>query len=275
MKTIRLPIQLALLSTCMLFSLSSLACTDLLWEGAETGGATSTGDWLTDSFARVSGLCSMQVAGLGQVHDATPLDEAEMHGRFMFLPKTLTGTPAEVVIFETFSNNDGSSSVFTISYDGVDFIMRSGAAVATTPAVTDFWNMVAFSFDNAGNSNLWVSSDRTFDIDSELLTPHATISTNGAGVINSVILGTPNGLDTFTGTAQFDDYISTREAQPGMPALIGDGNNDGNIDSLDFLNVIDEIFKTDQGLGQPDCNLDGAVDSLDFLCIIDVIFAGA
>lgn len=274
MKTIRLTSQLALLSICMLFSLSSLACTDSFWEGAETGGATSTGDWLTDSFARVSGTCSMRVAGVGQVHDASPLDEAEMHGSFMFLPKTLTGTPAEVVIFETFSNNEGSTSVFTISYDGVNFIMRAGAESATTPAVTNFWNMVAFSFDNAGNSNMWVSSDRTFDIDSELLTPHATISTNGAAAINSVMLGMSGGLGTFTGTSQFDDYTSTRETQPGMPALIGDGNNDGSIDSLDFLNVIDEIFKTDQGLGQPDCNLDGAVDSLDFLCIIDVIFAG-
>lgn len=259
-----------LLAAGLIFASATLACTDSFWEGVETGGATATGDWVTDNFPRVSGLCSLQATGVGQVHDKRPVDEATMFGRFMFLPNNLAGNPGEVVIFEAFSDDAGTALVFTISYDGTSIIMRSGGNNTSVAADPAHWNMIAFAFDNTGNSSLWVSSDRKFDID---VTPaHGTVDTSGTDSIFSVILGLPDGLDTFTGSAQFDDFESRRTTQPGMPDKIGDGNNDGNIDSIDFLNVLDEIFQVSQGAGQTDCNLDGAVDSIDFLCILDVIF---
>ena len=268
-------IKLFALFFAVLSTSTAMACTEGAWTGTATGGAIATGDWLTNSFSRVSGVCSLQTNGVGQVHDQTPAAEPKMGGRFMFLPKNLGGTPTEVIVFEAFSDDAGSASVFSISYDGTNFILRSGAESASVAALTTHWNMVAFSFDNTGDANLWISSDRAFDILAEV--PHGTISTIGAGTVSSVMLGMPDGPDTFTGTAQFDDYISTRltqpDSQPGMPALIGDGNNDLLIDSLDFINVVNELFLIDQGLGQPDCNLDGVVDSIDFICITNVLFA--
>jgi len=62
--------------------------------------------------------------------------------------------------------------------------------------------------------------------------------------------------------------------QPAVvPALIGDASNDGTIDILDLVSIIDYIVSntSPSSLVNADANGDGSVDILDLVWIIDRI----
>lgn len=259
MKTIRLPSQLALLSACMLFSLSSLACTTDLWIGGITG--TPIADSPAASVSRVSGECAMKLSAAGSVKDTNPVAEPQVFIRFYVYAQLNAGTP---VIFEAFSDDGATASLLNVTFDGTNFGFDAGSDLSGPVLGKSGWNLVEVAWTGGGTMDYWVNVDS-----SETATGTVTAA---AGLMESVVLGT---TDTLDGMLTFDDYVSHRETPIGQSDICNaDGLN--AVDLLDALEVIDEYFASPQApdlaAGSPDCDLSGAVDLLDALDIIDIYF---
>jgi hypothetical protein len=255
MKTIRLPIQLALLSTCILFSLSSLACTTDLWNGGTTGAPLADSP---SAVSRVSGLCAMQLSAAGSVKDTSPVQEPSVFIRFYVYAQLNGGTP---VIFEAFSDDGATASLLNVTFDGTNFGFEAGGTASGLVAGESGWNLVEMAWTGGGTMDYWVNVDS-----SETATGTVTAA---AGLMESVVLGT---TDTLDGMLTFDDYVSHRETPIGG-LLAGDGNFDGDINSGDVNVVVNEFLFNTLGNGVVDCNLDGSVNSGDVNCVV-AIFLG-
>ena len=79
-----------------------------------------------------------------------------------------------------------------------------------------------------------------------------------------------NSLGIATVEAAVDGF---RLVSPTCDACIADYNNDGTLDTLDFLAYLNDFTGSTQ-IGDPDLNGDGAVDTLDFLLYLNLYAAG-
>jgi hypothetical protein len=254
--------QLAALLIGLMLSQAALACTTDAWNGGVAGDPVPlAGSPAPDGVARITGLCGMQQTVPGSVKDTSPVAEADAFIRFYVLADLASGNP---VIFEGFSDDGATGSLFTVAYDGVNFSFDAGdGASGPVPGVTG-WNIVEMYWVGGTSLEFWVN------------TPPADPATGSisaaAGTLESVVLGAATALD---GTLTFDDYESHRDTPVG-PSDVCNADASGPIDLLDALEVVDEYFapplSPDLAVGSPDCDLSGIVDLLDALEIVDIYF---
>jgi hypothetical protein len=256
MKTTRLTIQLAFLSICILFSLSSLACTTDLWNGGVTGDPAPLAGSPLD-VSRVSGLCAMQLSDSGSVRDTSPSAEDLVFVRFYVFAEVTAGDP---VIFEAFSDDAATTSLLSVTFDGTNFDFEAGDTASGDVPGRSGWNLIELAWASGGTMDYWVNVDSS---------EAPTGSVNAvAGAMESVVLGAAEPA-SFTGKFTFDDYVSHRETKVGE-LLAGDGNSDGDINSGDINVIVNEFLNNNLGEGVVDCNLDGSVNSGDINCVVAI-----
>jgi len=249
-----------------IFASGVFACTTNAWLAGAVGAVNA--DDPNNGVSRLKGVCGLEVTGAGHVMDGSPSVESDFIGHFYFLPQFTagSGTPE---IFIAYSDEGGSTELFSIKYDGANIIFDATAAPGGTsvsfPADPTHWNLVEFGWHSGAPGSLWVNSDATID------PPDATF-TSGTGVVESVKLGAPNGFDGLVGKASFDEYESRSQTHVGQ-LLAGDANLDTLINSADIDLVVTEFLSGTLAEGVIDCNLDGLVNSGDIDCIV-AIFLG-
>jgi hypothetical protein len=258
MKTANRLLALSVLATGALFTTSTLACSTDAWAvvAAESTAGSPT------SVARVMGKCGLQVTADGVVTDNTPTAEETFIVRFYFFGKNLVAGPHD--IFQaTSADANGGSTVFKVTYDGANISVDAsgaGGGSVSAAALPSKWNLVEVSWDSDGTGSLWVNADATIDAASGTFN-------SGSGSVGSATLGAVS--DIGASTAMFDDYVSHRSLPIG-PLLIGDSNNDQQVNGLDIAGVLKEsnFFTPELQNGTPDCNLDGQVNGLDISGIL-------
>ncbi len=241
---------------------SAMACTTDGWLGGASGG-TQVGSPTTIS--RVSELCALKLAATGHVQDNNPA-HTRMIARFYVWPQ-LSGT-GTADVFVAYDNEAGTGPLFKVSFDGTNFIFDAtdaGGGSGSAAAVSG-WNLVEVDYNSDSNTfSYWLNSDATSD------SADGSFA-SGAGTVQAVQLGLPNGLGGLTGSASFDSYES-HSTTPVGPLLIGDANADDTVNIFDYSAVQQDILGNLQ-MGQPDCNLDGSVNIFDYSCIQQVILGG-
>jgi len=251
MKTATRLIALAVLLSGTFFVSSTLACTTSAWSG-------TTGSPVADSpktVSRVSGLCGMELIEAGNVMDTSPAAETTVIARFYVYAQLISGAP---VIFEAFSDNAATTSLLTVTFDGTNFVFDAGAGASGNVAGKSGWNLVEIAWTGGTGMDYWVNADASSDA--------ATGNVGAAaGAMESVILG----ADALDGILTFDDYESHRSLAVGA-LLVGDSNNDGQVNGLDISGILKEsnAFTPVLQFGTPDCNLDGSVSGLDISGIL-------
>ena len=259
MKTLTRLVYASVLIAGTFSASTAMACTTSLWNGGTTG--TPVAGSPTD-VSRVSGLCAMELSATGSVKDTSPTNETTVISRFYVFAQLNSGAP---VIFEAFSDDNATSSLLTVTFDGSNFVFNAGAGASPNVPGVSGWNLVELAWTGGGTMEYWVNTDAT-------TTAALGSVTAAAGTMNSVVLGTADALD---GVLTFDDYESHRSTPVGG-VLLGDSDGNGIIDVFDMIGSQKEILEQGQvgaflADGQPDCNLDGAVDVFDMICTQTII----
>lgn len=245
-----------------IFTSGAFACTTDGWLAGAVGAVNA--DDPNNGVPRVKGVCGLEVTGAGHVMDGSPSEEPDFIGHFYFLPQFIegAGTPELLIAY---SDEEGTSELFSVKYDGANIIFDATAAGGTMtsfPADTTHWNLVEFDWHNNASGSLWVNSDATID------PPDATF-TSGTGLVESVKLGAPNGLDGLVGIANFDEYVSKRDTFVGA-LLMGDANGNGSLTIADVVALFNELNGT-LAEGQPDCNMSGSITIADVVCLFNAL----
>ena len=124
MKNVTRLIYTSLLIAGTLSASTAMACTTDLWNGGVEGTPVAGSP---TAVSRVSGLCAMELTGTGSVKDTSPAAEATAIMRFYVFAELISGTP---VIFEAFSDDNATSSLLTVSFDGSNFVFDAGAGAS-------------------------------------------------------------------------------------------------------------------------------------------------
>jgi hypothetical protein len=248
------------------FGLNAQACTTAGWLGGFVDGGGSAVVGSPPAISRLQEFCALKVTGQSHVQSDWAND-ARYIGRF-YLFDGLQGTGG-LTIFRAFSAEDGTGALFHINFDGSQFTFDTsdaGGELSAGVASIGGWNLVEFDWDSVGGTmKYWVNADASAD-------PETGSINAGAGTVDSVQLGAPTGMGNHTGMMIFDTFESHRTTPVGA-VLVGDANNDGNINSGDIIGVINEFFSAENlAIGAPDCNGDGNVNSGDIICIINAFF---
>lgn len=255
MKTPRL-IQTAILLGLLFYGINSVACTTDAWNGG-VDGTPLPGSPTPEGVPRVSGLCGMELTATGSVKDTNPVAEADAFIRFYVLAELTSGTP---VIFEGFSDDGATASLFSVTFDGVNFNFDAGDGSSGPVPAMSGWNMVEMYWAGGTGLEFWVNTDPADPADGSISAV--------AGTLESVVMG---AVGAFDGTLTFDDYESHRDTPIG-PSDVCNADAIGGIDLLDALDVVTEYFTPALATGSPDCDLNGTVDLLDALDIVDIYF---
>ena len=249
------------------FGLNAQACTTDGWQG----GAVNATVGEPKAIKRYSEFCAMAITDSTSHVQSNFASDTRYIGRFYFYPKDASGA-GEVDILVAYSDEGGASPLFTISYDGTDFIFDAtgaGGGSESTVADTDHWNLIEFEYDSDTDTfNYWVNETWDFGTLAYTTGPTGTFS-SGTGTVEAVRLGTPNGMAGQSGTFAFDAYESHRTTPVGA-LLTGDANNNGSISVADVVSVINELGGALQ-VGQPDCNETGGVSVADAVCLINLL----
>ena len=254
MKTASRLLALSVLATGAVFTTSTFACSTAAWSSVDA--AATAGDPL-DGIARVAGKCGLEVTASGTVLDDTPDGETTFIARFYFFGADL-GAGTHEIFSATSADAGGGTEQFVVTYDGTDIAVDAsggGGGSVASAAEANKWNLVEVMWTSGGNGSLWVNADATVDAASGNFA-------SGSGSIGSAQLGAVGGVGA--DTAFFDDYVSHRSLPVG-PVLLGDTNNDGQVNVVDATAVLKEadIFSPQIQDGTPDCNLDGEVNIVD------------
>lgn len=255
--------------TCAALLFSGLAasaygCSTAAWDAVS--GAGIAGSPLAVS--RYSEQCALQVSGTGYVQ-SNRANDARYIARFYVL-NGLTAA-GSVPIFQAFSDDAATSSLFTVSLDGAQFMVDASAAGGgqdTAPAAGG-WNLVEVDWDSAGGTlSFWINADARTD-------PATASFDSGSGEVEAVRLGMPAGIGGQSGALTFDAFESRRGTPVGgLIDCDADGSGDMPITADDVDAVVNERFGVPSVLacGQPDCNLDGDINLLDILATIERAF---
>ena len=244
--------------------------------------ACTTDGWASDSGTPVAGsptavsryseLCALKVSATSYVQSDAASDTRYI-GRFYFLPETGgTGTVDILIAYSDQDVTNTTTDLFTISYDGTDFIFNAneaGGGSASTLASSG-WNLVEFEYDSdSGNFNFWVNEAWDFDALS-YAAPTDTFA-SGTGKVEAVQLGAPNGMGGFTGEITFDAYEAHRSTNVGA-LIVADANGSGTVTSSDATRILNEVsLGGTLSVGQPDCNENGSINSGDAVCVLGKI----
>lgn len=247
---------------------TALACSTDGWNSVsgmvdvgQPFGATG-GD--IDGVARFEEFCALVAGGTGHVQTNSP-SHSEVTNRFYVWPDVDAGAgDADVLV--GYSAEDGSGELFSIAYDGTNFVFTTGGGSDSAPAA-DGWNLIEYHWDGA-TFDYWLNADATTDAAT------GSFSGGGAATLESVRLGLPGGTGGFNGAFNFDSFEMHNTTAIG-PLLHCDANGDGVLSVDDILRQIDEVFTSPSILaaGVPDCDLSGGPLNIDdILAAIGVIF---
>ena len=248
------------------FGLNAQACTTDGWQG----GAVNATVGSPKDVKRYSEFCAMATTDSTSHVQSNFASDSRYIGRFYFYPKDASGV-GEVDLLVAYSEDAAENALFTISYDGTDFIFDAsgaGGGSASFAADTTHWNLVEFEFNSDGTFNFWVNETWDFDTLAYTTGPSGTFA-SGTGTVEAVRLGTPNGMAGQSGTFAFDAYESHRTTPVGA-LLSGDANGNGSISVADVTSILNELANTLQA-GQPDCNETGGVTVADATCLINTL----
>lgn len=247
---------------CLSMTFNAFACSTAAWLGGTTGLVSANDP--ANGVPKVSGSCGFKVTGAGYVQDNSPEAEAQFIGRFYFFPQFSGAGSAD--IFVAYSD-EAATELFSVGYDGsnvtIDATAAPGGGSASVPINGAGWHLIEFSWVSGDSGGLWV------DADAEQGDPAGATFASGAGTVESVRLGAPNGyVGGLAGVAFFDDYVSHRTSPIGG-ILPGDGNLSGGIDEGDIDAIKSEFLYGTYSDGSTDCNLDGGVNSGDVNCVVE------
>lgn len=207
--------------------------------------------------SRYSEFCALSVIGQSYVQSNFASD-TQYRARFYVLDG-LTGS-GDIDIFAAYSDESATMPLFKVSFDGSQFTFDATAAGGTsgTAASANGWNVIEFDWNSdAGTFDYWVNLDATMDASMGTLT-------SGAGTVEAVRLGAPNGFATQGGFVNFDAFESRRTTPVGT-LLVGDANANGSLTIADVITIGNELNGT-LASGQPDCNLNGSITIADVIC---------
>jgi hypothetical protein len=249
--------------------LNAQACTTNGWASDSNVPANAVPGSPTD-VSRYSEFCALEVSDTSYVQSNAASDTRYI-GRFYVLPKT--GGAGEVDILIAYSDEAATSELFTISYDGTDFIFDAtgGAGGGTdSTAASSGWNLVEFEYDSdSGDFNYWVNA--AWDFDSLSYAAPTGTFTSGTGTVEAVQLGAPNGMGGLTGDITFDAYEAHRTTNVGA-LIVADANGSGAVTSGDATRILNEVsLGGTLSSGQPDCNENGSITSGDATCVLGKI----
>jgi len=245
----------------VLFGSTVLACNTDNWNGGVSGTP------LADSppaVSRVSQLCAMIITAPGGVKDLSPSMEDAVNTRFYVKADDVTAT---TTIYGAFSDEDATSSLVNVTFDGSNFVFDAGAGASGNIPGLAGWNLVEMAWTSGVSMDFWVNTDANVD------DPTGNVSASG-GTMESVILGAPDSLSS---SLTYDAYEARRTTNPG-PLLICDADGSGAIGFDDIIAEINESFGDPVSVlaeGQPDCDLDGDVDFDDLIDVINIAFPPA
>jgi hypothetical protein len=250
------------------FSLQTQACTTDKWLGGTSGIPGNGEAGSPTAISRYSVFCALAITGTSYVQ-SNAASHTRYIGRFYVYPN-VSGS-GEVDLLVAYADQGGASALFTISYDGTDFIFDAGGAgggSGNTPASSG-WNLIEFEYDSDGSTfNYWVNEDWDFNALS-YAAPTGSFA-SGSGTVDSVRLGAPNGMGGLAGTITFDAYEAHSKTNVGA-LLAGDAKGDDTINIFDIVFMRNEILANGLASGQPDCTLDGKVNIFDIVCARNII----
>jgi hypothetical protein len=243
--------------------------------------ACSTGAWSDDSNAapnalaasplegasRYSQLCALAVSDIGYVQSNLASD-ARYFGRFYVYVDT-SGTDT-IDLLVAYSDNEATAELFSVRTDGASvFFDATGGAGGSSGSASleNGWNLVEFEFNSGNSFNFWVNEDWDIPGAAYLTGPSGTFN-SGAGTVEAVQLGAPNGVGNHAGANNFiyfDAFESHRTTNVGG-LLVGDANGNGSLTIADVITVGNELNGT-LGIGQPDCNENGSITIADVICV--------
>lgn len=238
----------------------ALACSTEAWLGGASGIPANAMAGSPPSVSRYSELCGFAVTATSHVQDNNPSD-ARYRARFYVLDGLTGSDPVD--IFEAYSDEAATAALFRVRFDGAQFTFDATSAGGGSASIgsANGWNSVEFDWDTGSNTfSFWVNTDATTD------EPDGSVNA-GAGTVESVRLGAPNGFAPQTGKLTYDAFESRRTTPVGR-LLVGDSNGNGSITIADVVSVLNELAGTLQ-IGQPDCNENGTVTIADAVCLIN------
>ncbi len=245
------------------FSVNAAACTTDGWDSVTGSGVAGS----PSAVSRYSELCAFEIIDASYVQSIKASDTRYI-ARFYVLDG-LTGS-GDVEILEAYSNDVATTALFQIRFDGSQFTFDAtdaGGTSGSTPSASG-WNLVEVDWESGGSFKYWVNADANTDTE--------TGSVNaGAGTVEAVNMGAPNGFGTQTGTLTFDAFESHRTLPVGA-LLVGDANGNGSVNIFDMIGMQNEILDpvNNLAIGQPDCNENGSVNVFDMICAQNIILSG-
>jgi hypothetical protein len=244
-------------------SVQAQTCTTENWDEEVNLSNADAGVQDSDN-RRYGGPCGLRVqAGLDRyLRDLSPVGEPSYIVRFYAFLDQLQGQGR---IFAAGDGTDNHIEVWSNVPSSGDLTLRvfSALGIATDLTINDpgtGWHSVELVWASDPSATIFFKVD-----DQE---QSASLDSNGL-VINEARLGLLNGSG-LSGSVDFDNFDSRRISRPGR-LMLGDANDDWDINSLDFIIIIREILGDTFASGQPDCNEDGVINSLDFICVINLI----
>ena len=261
-------------AACLGFAINAHAqpCTISNWDAAANLTDANTGTQGSDN-KRYGGPCGLRVPLNGTpafLTDDSPTASGEVSYIARFYAFLDSAGTDPVILFAA---DDGAEDQIQIWYNFPDVgdlnlrVFDSGGTESDLPVtaanVGSGWKAIEFVWQasNAADNVTFSVSDRFGNAEGS-----ASVDTTGV-VVSRAHLGNLNGASG--GQIDFDDFDSRRQTRPGR-LMRADANDDGQINALDFIAVINEIGGT-VAAGQPDCNEDGVINALDFICVINVI----
>jgi hypothetical protein len=248
---------------------SALACSMDGWDS--NSGAVGVGSPFgatppdLNGIARVEEFCALQATGQGHVQTNSP-SHSEVTNRVYLFPNLSGSGEADVLV--GYSDDAATAELFSIAFDGTNWVISTTGGDSTSIAVSVGWNLFEYHVNFGTNTmDIWVNADATMEA------PTATLANvGGAATLESVRLGLPNGLGGFSGGEVLADSFQMNNTTAIGPVLVGDADGDGDVDIFDYFPVRDELLMT-LAPGYPDCDLDGDVDIFEYFCIRDIILA--
>lgn len=236
------------------------ACSTDGWTGGTANiPANATAD-SPPNVRRYSELCALGVTGQAHVQ-SNHASDTRYRARF-YVMDGLTGA-GSVDVFEAYSDEGATTALFKVSFDGSQFTFDATDAGGTSGAAgsKNGWNLVEFDWNSdSGDFDYWVNADASVDA------PTGTLN-SGAGTVEAVRVGAPNGFAPQTGSISVDAFESHRTTPVG-PLLACDANGSGAVSIADVVAILNELAGTLQ-VGQPDCNEVGGVTIADAVTAIN------
>lgn len=256
------------LTACMGFAFSAQAqtCTVSNWQGGATN--LTDGDTGTQgaSNRRYGGPCGLRVAVDGTaryVTDDSPQAEGTYIARFYTFLNNAGGNP--VILFAA---DDGTDDQIQVWYNDPagELTLRvfdnGGTPQDLSVPVGNGWHSVELVWEADAAAQVLFSVDGAADLSTSLDTSGLSIANAHLGNVNGAAGG---------GSLDFDDFDSRRIDRPGR-LMVGDADDNGEVNTLDGLAILDEFNSGTYAAGQPDCDENGAINTLDALCALDIFF---